>query len=292
MCLFKSQSPSTDSECEVMNNVPYASAVGSVMYAMVCCRPDIAYSVSQVSKFMSRPGKQHWNALKWLLRYLAGTKHLGLLYGLSDDAEVDDKVADCSGYPLLGYVDSDHAGDKHTRRSTTGLCFSLLGGTVSWRSVLQPITALSSTEAEYIALTEAAKKGIWLKNLINCFGISQKCVLICCDSASALCLVSNHVYHARTKHIDIRYHKIRELVDAEELKLVKVLTKRNTANVLTNTLQRDRHAQHYIRWLDNRRLEGRYLEGLQQKMDIRKIIEDYGLNSKSTSTKSLLLIFV
>ena len=135
-----------------------------------------------------------------------------------------------------GYVDADFGGDVDTQRSTTGFIFSLYGGPISWRSILQPITALSTTEAEYIRLTEATKEVIWLKGLLTEMGLTQEAIRVHCDSQSALLLAQNSVYHARTKHIDIRYHQIRELVEDGEVELVKVHTKENPADALTKVL--------------------------------------------------------
>ena len=145
--------PQSMDEVEHMSKVPYASAVGSIMYAMVCTRPDIAQSVSVVSKYMANPGKRHWEAVKWILRYLKGAPDVGLTFRKSE------------GISILGYVDSDYAGDLDRRRSTTGYIFTLVGSAVSWKSTLQSIVALSTTEAEYMAATEAVK-AIWLKGLV------------------------------------------------------------------------------------------------------------------------------
>ncbi|KAL9273201.1 Retrovirus-related Pol polyprotein from transposon TNT 1-94-like protein, partial [Drosera capensis] len=136
--LSKKLCPSTEKEKDEMSRVPYSSAVGSLMYAMVCIRPDIAYAVGVVSRFLSNPGKQHWEAVKWILRYLKGTSKLCLSFG--------------KGEPVLeGYTDADMAGDLDHRKSTSG-------GAVSWQSKLQKCVALSTTEAEYIAATEAGKE--------------------------------------------------------------------------------------------------------------------------------------
>uniref|UniRef100_A0A3Q7HPF2 Reverse transcriptase Ty1/copia-type domain-containing protein n=1 Tax=Solanum lycopersicum TaxID=4081 RepID=A0A3Q7HPF2_SOLLC len=141
----------SEEEKEYMSRVPYASAVGSLMYAMVCTRPDLAHAVSVVSRFMGQPGKEHWQAVKRIFRYLRGTSDVGLIYG--GDAQ-------CL---VTGYSDSDYAGDVDTRRSMTGYVFTLGGSVVSWKATLQPTVTLSTTKAEYMALTKAAKEGIWLK---------------------------------------------------------------------------------------------------------------------------------
>jgi hypothetical protein len=128
-----------------MSRVPYSSAVGSLMYAMVCTRPDIAHAVGVVRRYMNNPCKEHWEAVKWILRYLRGTTTHALCFGGSDTF-------------LQGYVDLDMAGDKDNRRSTTGYVFTIGGTTVSWISKLQKVVSLSTTEAEYVAATEASKE--------------------------------------------------------------------------------------------------------------------------------------
>ena len=191
------------------------------MYATVCTRPDLAQSVGVVSKFLQNPGRQHWDAVKWILRYLRGTTGHGIMFGKHEDTSV------------VGYVDADYAGDMDSRRSTTGYVFTLCGGPICWRSTVQSLVALSTTESEYMAVAEAAKEALWLTGLVKELGIQQGGVRLHCDSQSAIYLAKNQVYHARTKHIDVRYHKIRELVASGELLLEKVHTSENAADMLT-----------------------------------------------------------
>ncbi|KAL0298359.1 UNVERIFIED_CONTAM: Retrovirus-related Pol polyprotein from transposon TNT 1-94 [Sesamum radiatum] len=154
--LCKDQSPKTDSEKAKMEKIPYSNAIGSVMYLMVSTRPDIAYAVSCLSRFMSNPGTTHWEALKWLFRYLNGSNNSGI------------KFSKCSeGVKLMGYVDSNYANDRDSRRSTTSYVFTLCGACISWKSQLQNIVALSTTEAEYIAITEAFKEALWLEGFVT-----------------------------------------------------------------------------------------------------------------------------
>nr|XP_009787759.1 PREDICTED: uncharacterized protein LOC104235647 [Nicotiana sylvestris] len=189
--LSESQMPQSEDEVEHMSKIPYASAVGSIMYAMVCTRPDIAQSVSVVSRYMSNPGKRHWEAVKWILRYLKGASGVGLTFRKSG-----------TGISILGYVDSDYAGDLDRRRSTTGYIFTLVGSAVSWKSTLQSIVALSTTEAEYMAAVEAVKETIWLKGLVVELSLVQLESTLRCDSQSAIHLMKNQRFHERTKHID------------------------------------------------------------------------------------------
>jgi hypothetical protein len=155
--LTKEMCPKTQKEIEYMSRVPYSSAVGSLMYAMVCTRLDIAHAMGVVSRYMNNPGKEHWEALKWILRYLRGTATHALCFVGSHTF-------------LQGYVDSDMAGDKDSRRSTTGYVFTIGGTTVSWISKLQKVVSLSTTEAEFVAATEATKDMIWLKRFMEELG--------------------------------------------------------------------------------------------------------------------------
>ncbi|XP_062087593.1 secreted RxLR effector protein 161-like, partial [Humulus lupulus] len=143
--LSKKQSPQTPQEEEEMKQIPYASAVGSLMYAMLCTRPDICYAVGVVSRYQSNPGRQHWAAVKHILKYLRRTKDYMLVY---------------SGGSLdpIGYTDSDFQTDVDDRKSTSGMVFTLGGGAVIWRSVKQSAISDSTMEAEYIAASEAAKE--------------------------------------------------------------------------------------------------------------------------------------
>lgn len=141
-----------------MKDVPYQSAVGSIMYSMVGTRPDLAHAVGVISRFMSRPLKEHWLAVKWVMRYIKGTVDTKLSFKTKGE------------FVIRGYCDSDYGGDLDRRKSTTGMVFTAGGNTVSWRSSLQKVVALSSTEAEYIALSEAVKGGVWLKRFAESWG--------------------------------------------------------------------------------------------------------------------------
>ena len=133
-----------------MSHVPYSSAVGSIMYAMVCTRLDISHAISVVSRYMANPGKEHWQATKWILRYLRGTANIGLVY---------DRASTDSG-SVIGYVDSDFVGDLDKRKSLTGYVFTLSDSVI--KATLQSTVALSTTEAEYMVATEVVKEAIWL----------------------------------------------------------------------------------------------------------------------------------
>ena len=156
--LFVEQCPKTQEDQEDMSHVPYTSAISILMYAMVCTRPNIAHAMGVLSRFMSKPGKEHWTTVKRVFGYLHGTSNYGLCYqgrpGL-------DKFLD-----ICGFVDADWAGDVQVgmdqRRCTSGYVFNLFGGAVSWMSKKQFVVALSTTEAEYMASTHASKEVVWL----------------------------------------------------------------------------------------------------------------------------------
>ena len=224
--LSASLSPSTDEEREYMSRVPYSNAVGSLMYAMVCTRPDISQAVGVVSRYMHDPGKGHWQAVKWILRYLLKTVDFGLVFQKEDSL----------GQFAIGYVDSDYAGDLDKRRSTTGYVFTLARAPVSWKSTLQSTVALSTTEAEYMALTEAVKEAIWLQGLLVELGVGQKNIAIYSDSQSAIHLAKNPVFHVRTKHIDVRYHFVREILSEGSILLQKIGTADNPADMMTKVV--------------------------------------------------------
>lgn len=128
--------------------MPYSNVIGSIMYAMIGTRCDLAYAVGLVSRYMSRPGLVHWAVVKWVLRYMKGTKEHKLVFRNNESFKVE------------GFCDADFSADLDKRRSITGYVFTAGGNVISWRSCLQPVVALSTTEAEYMALVEAVKEAI------------------------------------------------------------------------------------------------------------------------------------
>ena len=211
-------------EEEYMKSVPYSNAVGSIMYSMIGTRPDLAHPVGVISRYMSKPTKEHWLAVKWVLRYVKGTLKRKLCYSRGSE------------FILNGYCDSDYGGDLDRRRSTSGMVFTLGGSAISWRSCLQKVVAISTTEAEYMSLTEAVKEALWLKGLLKDFGYEQKTVEIFCDSQSAIALSKNNVHHERTKHIDIKFHKIRDTIADGDVEVTKISTMSNPADIFTKTV--------------------------------------------------------
>ena len=207
----------------------YQSAVGSLMYAMLGTRPDLAYSVSVLSRYASNPAVAHWAAVKRVFRYLRATVNLQLTF----QGRIE---------PLNGFTDSDWAGDS-TRRSTSGYVFSIGSGIISWSSKRQATVALSTCEAEYIGMTEASKEAIWLRRLLAQLHPSSKepqAVIIYGDNQGAIALAKNPEFHARTKHIDIRQHYVREQVENGSVELQYVPTDKQVADGLTKALCKEK----------------------------------------------------
>ena len=203
-----------------MAKVPYASTISSLMYAMVCTRPNIAHAMRVVSRYISNPRKQHWEAVKWILWYLIGTASLALYFKQSD-------------LGLQGYIDVNMVGDVDGRKSITMYVYTLGGTTISWVSKLQKIIALSNIEAEYVAITKASKEIIWLQLFLEELGQKQENEVLHCDIQSVIHLVNNHVYHARTKCIQVKYHFIKSAFEDGALVLEKIIGSLNPANMLT-----------------------------------------------------------
>ncbi|KAJ3503727.1 hypothetical protein NLJ89_g8305 [Agrocybe chaxingu] len=231
----KSQCPTDPLEVARMRNIPYREAIGSLMYAAIGTRPDIAFAVSTLSQFLENPGHVHWEAVKRIFRYLSGTKDWGLTFGGGKDG-------------LEGYTDADGASQDH-RRAISGYAFLINGGAVSWSSRKQELVTLSTAEAEYVAATHAAKEAVWLRNFIGeVFEPIEGPTTLHCDNQSAVAIATNGNYHARTKHIDIRYHFIRFVVENGTLKLVYCPTDDMTADTLTKALPSAK-AKHFAKSL-------------------------------------------
>ena len=208
--------------------IPFRELVGSLMFAACVSRPDIAYAVNMISKYLSCYSNEHWLAAKRILRYVKETVDYGILYDGSNEL------------PLTGYSDSDFAGDRDDRRSTTGYVYVLAGGAVSWTSQRQRIVALSTTEAEYIAASQATKEAIWLRRLLFDLGFdSDGPTELSVDNQGAIKLTKNDEFHKRTKHIDVRYHFVREKVANEDISISYVPSKENLADIFTKALPRD-----------------------------------------------------
>jgi hypothetical protein len=227
--LSTSQSPRTAEELAVMRNVPYKEAVGSLMFASLATRPDITFAVTKLAKFSTNPGPVHWDTAKRVIRYIKGTANWELTYGETTRE-------------LTGWVDADGSQEEE-HRAITGFAYLIDGGAVSWNSKQQELVVLSTTEAEYVAATHAAKEGIWLRSFISeVFDsyakplVTSSPTTLFSDNQSAISLAKEHHYHARTKHIDIRYHFIRYIIANGSIHLIYCPTNDMIADTLTKPL--------------------------------------------------------
>jgi transposase InsO family protein len=217
---------SNNAERDPKDSFPFREAVGSLMFAATCTRPDIAFAVNQVAQFSTNPAKAHWEAVKRILSYLRGTITSGICYGGVQERNM-----------LLTYSDSDYAGDLVTRKSTTGVFCFLNGAPVSWSSHRQDCVSLSSTEAEYVAASAATKTVIWFRQLLDDIGWEQKSpTTLLCDNQGAISLVKNSGHQARTKHIDVKYHHIRNMVKEGVIHIQYIHTSQQLADILTKPL--------------------------------------------------------
>ncbi len=233
--LTKSMSPTTDVEKKVMSSIPYREAVGSLLYAAIGTRPDISHAVNECARHVSDPGQAHWNAVKRIMRYLIGTADRGLTYKAAavstdrgDIKHVDEIIIDT-------YVDSDWAGDKDDRKSTTGYLTKINGNTITWSSKKQRTVALSSAEAEYMAIASGAQECKWMMQLLHELTYNTN-ICIFTDNQAAQSIGRNDIHHDRTKHIDIRYHFIRQDIKEGIYQLQWIPTKYQLADIFTKGL--------------------------------------------------------
>lgn len=203
----------------------YKQMVGSLMY-LTATRPDLMFVVSLISRFMANPTELHFGTAKRIMRYVKGTLEFGIWYQREGKSE------------LLGYTDSDYAGDVDDSRSTSGYVFLMSGGAVAWSSRKQPIVTLSTTEAEYVAAATCACQAIWMKRILKEIGHEQdEEMVLFCDNTSTIKLSKNAVMHGKSKHIRVRYHFLRELANEGVVKLVYCSTEEQLADIMTKPLK-------------------------------------------------------
>ncbi|GJU77844.1 retrovirus-related pol polyprotein from transposon TNT 1-94 [Tanacetum coccineum] len=205
----------------------FRGMVGSLMY-LTASRPDLVFVVCMCARYQAKPTKKHLEAIKRVFRYLRGTIHMGLWY------PKDNAMA------LTAYADADHAGCQDTRRSTSGSAQFLGEKLVSWSSKKQRSTAISTTEAEYIAMSGCCAQILWMRSQLKDYGFEFNKIPLYCDNKSAIALCCNNVQHSRSKHIDIRHHFIREQVENRVVELYFMETNYQLADILTKALPRER----------------------------------------------------
>ena len=210
------------------------------MYAMLGTRPDIAFAVQQLSQFNADPSITHLTAAKRVIRYLQGSKSLGITYSKGE---------------LHGYADSDFAGDVDNAKSTGGYVFLMRSGAVSWSSKKQSTVATSTTHAEYIAGFEAAREAAWLQLLLDNIKVtgipipSEKPITIYEDNSGCVALTKNPANHSKTKHIHIKYHYLHQQSEAGEIQLIHCGTNDMIADILTKALLPEKH-ERFVKAMD------------------------------------------
>ena len=195
--ISKEDCPKSSDEKDRMNKVPYASVIGSIMYAMICTRPDVSYALSMTSRYQSNPGESHWIAVKNILKYLKRTKDSFLIYG------GDEKLV------ARGYTDASFHTDRDNTVSQSGFVFCLNGGAVSWKSSKQETIADSTMEDEYIAASEETKEAVWIQNFTTGLGVVPSIadpVDLYCDNNGTIAQAKEPRSHSKAKHILRRYH--------------------------------------------------------------------------------------
>lgn len=215
--------PSPDSS---QSDPRYNSLIGALLWISQCSRPDVSFAVNRLSQFLKNNDHVHFTAALRVLAYLFHTRHLGLVLGGSECV-------------LRGYSDLDWAENRVDRSSTSGFLFRLADGSISWKSRKQRTTALSSTEAEYIALSDAAREAMWLRQVLQEIHlIGNDSTPLSFDNTGSGALAQNPSHHARSKHIDVRYHHIRGLVKDGSISLCHVPSASQLADCFTKPLPR------------------------------------------------------
>lgn len=202
----------------------FQTVIGSLLYIMLGTRPDIAYAVTKLSQFSANPTEEHLNKVLYICRYLIGTKNYKLVY----DGD--------SGLGLTACVDSDWGSDPNTRRSQTGYILKLANGIFSWNSHAQKTVAHSSMEAEYMAMSDCSRQVAWIRMLLGELGYQLEPIPLCGDSQGAQFLSDNPVTERRSKHIDIRYHYIKEVIAKKYIEIFFIDGKENPADMFTKNL--------------------------------------------------------
>jgi hypothetical protein len=231
------QSPRNQLELDEMKGIPYASAVGSLMYAQVCTRPDLAFAARMFGRYQRNPGKVHWKGLKKALRYCQGTKELMLTYKRSNNLEV------------VGYADADFAGSKDDSTSTTGYIYTLAGGAISWRSVKQDLVVGSTMHAEFMACYEASGQAIWLKDFISGLRVINSIsrpITLYCDNQAAVFFIRNNKSSSASRHIEIKYRASLQRCHNQIIKIDHISTKEMIADPLTKGLPPNVFLEHVV----------------------------------------------
>ena len=231
--------PGYQKRCEVQVNLKnkdvYRHAIGSLLYLATNTMPDIAVGTSILSRHVEDPHEADWIEVKRIFRYLKNTKHKKLQLGTTSDKDSDN---------LIVYVDADWGGDVVDRKSNSGYCMKFFGSTVAWRSRKQSLVTLSSTEAEYVALTEAIQEALWLRRLLMDFNHDISLPFtVYEDNQNCIRLLKDQKSSSRTKHIDIKYNFVRDLYRSKDIDVKYCSSERMVADLLTKPLGREKIRQ-------------------------------------------------
>jgi hypothetical protein len=231
------QSPQNQLELSEMSNIPYASAVGSLMYAQVGTRPNLAFATVMFGRYQQNPGKVHWMGVKKALRYCQGNKNYMLTYKRLDNLEV------------IGYSDADFASCEDSRKSTSGYVFTLAGGAVSWKSSKQELTLVSTMQAKFIACYEATGQAVLLKNFIPGLKVIDnitKPLKLYCDNKSTVFFIKNNKSSGASKHIDLKYRVVIERDHDRTINVEHRRTNEMLADPLTKGIPPNLFKKHFL----------------------------------------------
>ncbi|GJT39764.1 retrotransposon protein, putative, ty1-copia subclass [Tanacetum coccineum] len=234
--LSKSQGASTPAEKQRMQNIPYASAIGSIMYAVRCTRPDVAFAQNMTSRFQQNPGEEHWTAVKNILKYLRNTKDMFLVYGGNLKRQLR----------VSCYTDAGYLTDADNLKSQTGYVFVLNGGAVDWKSTKQSIFATSSIDVEYIAAFDASKEAVWIRKFISGLGIVptiEEPISMYCDNTGAIAIAKDDGVTKGARHFRAKVHYLRETIKMGDVRIEKIDTDDNLADPFTKALAFPKHSE-------------------------------------------------
>jgi hypothetical protein len=213
-----------------MKDKLYRAVLRSVMWGQLATRPDLSFSVSLLSRFQANPGIDHWNALLHVIGYVKNTLDYGLTYLRDEELSP------------MAFVDADYGGCRDTRRSTSGYVFTMTGGPVTWSSKRQSMVALSTVEAEYVAMSRCAQQMVWMQSWLDEVTIEHtRPGVMKGDCRGAIALTKNTKDHEKVKHIDIRHHYICELIQSEAITIEQIPSAENAADIFTKPLSHDVH---------------------------------------------------
>lgn len=214
---------------DLASNVPYRSLIGSLMYVGICTRPDICTAIGRLSRYLEKPSVAHWSAAKRVLRYLKGTRDVGLKYAGNNT------TVQC-------YVDADWAGDVATRKLTTGMVIKMGEAAILWNRMRQSCVALSTAEAEYMALAHGVRECLWLSSFMKEAGLKEEMrpIQVWSDNQSAIAMAKQSGTSKRVKHVDIKFHFIKDQVENGAIRLEYCPTEKMVADALTKPLAKER----------------------------------------------------